>query len=165
MYTSSHVFFNESNFPFHTIPKNTSTPSSSIYSNNVWFSNLLYLHSTNQDSTPGPFVTPTQSNPVSTHSTSSSPSFDIPQSSPIVPIAPNPIPCFHFLNLKFSTVVPHTIIPIVSSTNQHPMTTRPKSGITKPKLCYEVTLDHTYTQPPTYKIASTYPKVVCNYGC
>ena len=100
-----------------------------------------------------------QSIPVSTHSTYSSPSSDIPQSSPTVPIAPNPIPHVSISSMsKFSTIVPHTTILIASSTNQHPMTTRPKSGITKPKLCYKVTLNYTYTQPPTYKIASTYPK-------
>uniref|UniRef100_A0A7N2L3Y1 Disease resistance protein At4g27190-like leucine-rich repeats domain-containing protein n=1 Tax=Quercus lobata TaxID=97700 RepID=A0A7N2L3Y1_QUELO len=51
------------------------------------FSNLLYLRSSKQDSILGPYVTPTQSISISTHSTSSSPSFDIPQSSPTVPIA------------------------------------------------------------------------------
>ena len=40
------------------------------------------------------------------------------------------------------------------------MQTRSKSGITKPKskLCYKVTMDYTYTEPPSYKIASQYPK-------
>ena len=38
------------------------------------------------------------------------------------------------------------------------MQTRSKSGITKPKLCYKAIMDYSYTEPPTYKIASTYPK-------
>ena len=38
------------------------------------------------------------------------------------------------------------------------MQTRSKSGITKPKLCYKVVIDYSYTKPPTYKIASQYPK-------
>ena len=42
--------------------------------------------------------------------------------------------------------------------NQHPMQTRSKSGISKSKLCYKATLDNTYTKPPTYKIASQYPQ-------
>ena len=38
------------------------------------------------------------------------------------------------------------------------MTTRSKNGITKPKLCYKAMLDYTYTEPPSYKIASQYPQ-------
>ena len=40
------------------------------------------------------------------------------------------------------------------------MQTRSKSGISKPisKLCYKAVIDYTFTEPPTYKIASTYPK-------
>ena len=37
------------------------------------------------------------------------------------------------------------------------MQTRSKSGISKPKLCYKATLDYNFTEPPTYKIASSYP--------
>ena len=42
--------------------------------------------------------------------------------------------------------------------NQHPMQTRSKSGISKSKLCYKATLDYTYTKPPAYKIAFQYPQ-------
>lgn len=44
--------------------------------------------------------------------------------------------------------------------NHHPMQTKTKSGITKPnsKLCYKAVLDYNYTEPPTYKGASKYPK-------
>jgi len=38
------------------------------------------------------------------------------------------------------------------------MQTRSKSGITKPKMCYKVVIDYSYTKPPTYKIAFQYPK-------
>ena len=44
MYTSRHVVFNESEFPFPTLtssPQSLVTPSS----HSIWFSNLLYLHS------------------------------------------------------------------------------------------------------------------------
>jgi len=45
-------------------------------------------------------------------------------------------------------------------TNHHPMQTRSKSGISKPhpKLCYKAVLDYTFTEPPTYRVASQYPK-------
>ena len=44
--------------------------------------------------------------------------------------------------------------------NQHPMQTRTKSGISKPKskLCYKAVMDYTFTEPPSYKISSQYPK-------
>lgn len=40
------------------------------------------------------------------------------------------------------------------------MTTRSKSGITKPKskFYYKAVLDYTYTEPPSYKIVAQYPK-------
>ena len=40
------------------------------------------------------------------------------------------------------------------------MQTRSKSGISRPhpKLCYKAVLDYTFTEPPTYKVASQYPK-------
>lgn len=40
------------------------------------------------------------------------------------------------------------------------MTTRSKSEITKPKskFYYKAVLDYTYTEPPSYKIATQYPK-------
>ena len=54
-----------------------------------------------------------------------------------------------------------TLQPVPSvQTNQHSMQTRSKSGISKPisKFCYKAVIDYTFTEPPTYKIASTYPK-------
>ena len=40
------------------------------------------------------------------------------------------------------------------------MQTRSEGGITKPKskLCYKAVLDYTYSEPPSFKIASQYPK-------
>ena len=65
LYTYKHVLFNEAKFPF------SSTPSSASISHtpnpNVWLSNLLYLHSSNQPSILGPYSTSTS------HSTNPSP--------------------------------------------------------------------------------------------
>ena len=40
------------------------------------------------------------------------------------------------------------------------MQTKSKSGISRPhpKLCYKAMLDYTFIEPPTYKVASQYPK-------
>ena len=75
--------------------------------------------------------------------------------------------------LDLSSIAPATLPPTTlpkSSTtqstshdivsNHHPMTTRSRSGITKPmsKFYYKAVLDYTYTKPPSYKIATQYPK-------
>ena len=48
----------------------------------------------------------------------------------------------------------------VSTLNHHPMQTWSKSGITKTKskFHHKAVLDYTYIEPPSYKIASQYPK-------
>ena len=63
LYTSRHVIFNESKFPFSSLTTHSSTASSSLFSDLSWFSNMLYLHSTNQPSVLGPYVV---TNPSST---------------------------------------------------------------------------------------------------
>ena len=40
------------------------------------------------------------------------------------------------------------------------MTTRSKNDISKPKLCYKAVLDYTYTEPPSYTVASKFPQWV-----
>ena len=37
------------------------------------------------------------------------------------------------------------------------MQIKSKSGISKPKLWYKIAFDYSFTKPPTYKIASSYP--------
>ena len=44
------------------------------------------------------------------------------------------------------------LLPTLS--NSHPMQTRSKHGIFKPKPCYTAQLDYALTEPPTFKIAS-----------
>ena len=72
LYTCRHVLFNEAKFPFPSTPSLTS--SSHPPNPDVWLSNLLYLHSSNQPSILGPYSTstshPTNSNPPLTSHTS-----------------------------------------------------------------------------------------------
>ena len=72
-------------------------------------------------------------------SPSLAPSFQLPASAPNTSSSSDPL-----------------TLPIVL-VNLHSMQTRSKSGISKPKLCYKATLDYNFTEPPTYKIASSYP--------
>ena len=103
--------------------------------------------------------------PSLTSHTSSSPSTIFPTlpSQPTSPsdTLPTPTPS---LSLPSSDSLP--AIPSVQTlsttipTNCHPMQTKSKCGITKPhpKLCYKAVLDYSLSEPPTYKVASQYPK-------
>lgn len=149
MYTSRHVFFNESKFPFPTL---TSSSLSQVTptSHSIWFSNLLYLHSLHQPSVLGPApqsvttATPfAQSYP---HATPPNP----PPTSSITPINPSllppPIPSSPPL-LASNPTPPSSVSPLlpIVPVNLHPMQTRSKSGMSKPRLCYKATLDYNFT--------------------
>ena len=181
LYTSRHVIFNESKFPYSSLNTSSSPssfpPSSSDLS---WFSNLLYHHSTNQPSLLGPFTVPSHSSsPVSTASTSDctplfpsltsnlslSPSITLPTlpSQPASPLAtlPHSPPSPSLPSATSLPALPSVQpLPTTVSTNCHPMQTRSKCGITKPhpKICYKIVLDYSLSEPPSYKVASQYPK-------
>uniref|UniRef100_A0A2N9FKJ8 Integrase catalytic domain-containing protein n=1 Tax=Fagus sylvatica TaxID=28930 RepID=A0A2N9FKJ8_FAGSY len=53
--------------------------------------------------------------------------------------------------------LPSTSIPQPPVVNTHPMHTRSKHGIFKPKIFHTTTIDYTQTEPPTHQIASKYP--------
>ena len=183
LYTSRHVIFNESKFPFSTLTSHHSPASSSSLSFDFpWFSNLLYLHSTNQPSVLGPYfgTTPSSTNvSTSTISPSNLPTLLTQSTTP----SPNshstslsdPLPSLTFMPISTSDMLPSSVsslsippsdpLPDLSSsqslttkvsTNHHPMQTRSKSGISKPnpKLCYKIVLDYTFTEPPYFKVAS-----------
>uniref|UniRef100_A0A2N9HT16 Reverse transcriptase Ty1/copia-type domain-containing protein n=1 Tax=Fagus sylvatica TaxID=28930 RepID=A0A2N9HT16_FAGSY len=56
-----------------------------------------------------------------------------------------------------STSIPHRS-PIPPALNTHSMTTLSKHGIFKPKVFHTTTNDYNETEPPTYQLASKYPK-------
>ena len=174
LYTSRHVLFNEAKFPsyHHSSSVSQSLSPDTTLSNNLWFSNLLYLHASNHPSLLGPYTPPTT---PSTHAPANSDPLDVvlPLSSAhIVPSPPVP-------NLSPSTlpstapplaipISPHSSIPLPipppvppapTAPAHHSMQTRSKSGIVKPnpKLCYKAVLDYSHSEPPSYKIASKYP--------
>lgn len=184
IYTSRHVLFNESKFPYtlHTPIKSTSSKFTSTSTDATWFSNLLYLHLTNQPSVLGPFpsaqFTNSSSFPTTPHipfpTSPNPPSQPIPTptiSHPIASSTPTldsnvPYPTVLDFAIPNSTA-PNFVTPLSNVTfpisqpstqNQHPMRTRSNSGITKPKLCYKAVVDYTYIEPPTYKITPQYPK-------
>ena len=150
LYISRHVVFNESKFHFSTLAVSTSAPTSShVPFDTLWLSNQLYLHSLNHPSLLGAFPAPVSSQSCLTLS-------DTPYNPMSQPTSSLSLPEF----APSQSYPPATALPQPTAVNHHPMQTRSKSGITKPnsKLCYKVVLDYNFTEPPTYKIASKYPK-------
>ena len=169
LYTSRHVLFNEAKFPSSqpTSSFSQSTSPVSDLSNDLWLSNLLYLHASNQPSLLGPYNPHSIPSP---HAPINSDTLDVilpispapivtlpsvPNLSPTIPPSPNPdFPIPISLNPPISSSVP----PAPTVPVQHSMQTRSKSGIVKPnsKMCYKAVLDYSNSEPPSYKIASKY---------
>lgn len=138
---------------------------------------MLFLHSSNHHSLLGPYTPPSShlSSPTLLHlpTQPQSPSPNIQHSQPSLP-SPLPdctqsfspaLPQFTLPNLSTnalpdSSYIVNSLPPSFPPTNHDPMQTRSKSGITKPKskFCYKTILDYTYTEPPSYRIASQYPQ-------
>ena len=147
LYTCMHVLFNESKFPSQSSHLNP-LPISAKPTPDIWLSNLLYLHSSNQPSILGSYVQSTPSPSTTTlHTTfplssttsasiavshSSSPSHTSPNTSPVQSLTPLPFSTSNSPN----PIPPTDPDPVLFlTTNTHPMTTRSKNDITKPKLC------------------------------
>ena len=172
VYISRHVLFNESEFLAHlSLPsQSTPTPVTSFFDSTPWLAILAHTctppsipesanpHSVSIQST-DPII---QSTTPRIQSTSSIPSCDIPVSQPHNPIlesiqstaVPLPPPT-SVLPILSPTSVPH--IPS-SSTNTHPMHTRSKNGIFKPKTFHTSITDYIQTEPSTYLTASKFPQ-------
>uniref|UniRef100_A0A2N9H8F5 Integrase catalytic domain-containing protein n=1 Tax=Fagus sylvatica TaxID=28930 RepID=A0A2N9H8F5_FAGSY len=165
VYISRHVLFNESEFLTHlSLPsQSTPTPVTSFFDSTPWLAILAHtctppsiLESTN------PHSVSIQSTDPIIQSTSCIPSCDIPVSQPHNPIlesiqstvVPLPPPT-SVLPILSPTSVPH--IPS-SSTNTHPMHTRSKNGIFKPKTFHTSITDYTQIEPSTYLTASKFPQ-------
>ena len=131
LYVFRHVLFNESKFP--TLPSSFQSNSPSLVShlsNDLWLSNLLYLHASNQPSLLGPYSSNT------TPSLSVTPNPDIPSLSTTNTSSDHPSP-HHPLPTPLTTApvllpassndssppLPPTV-PTITVANQHPMKTR-----------------------------------------
>uniref|UniRef100_A0A2N9G021 Integrase catalytic domain-containing protein n=1 Tax=Fagus sylvatica TaxID=28930 RepID=A0A2N9G021_FAGSY len=176
LYVSRHVLFNETIFPGLTHSTDALHSSAThIISPNTWMITLPSSHTCSH--TPHLTPLPTESNTASSTNTSlplpfslpnsplpspfssaeshSSPSHASPQShSPIPATSPAPIPTSITLT---SLPTPSLPVPPVPP-NTHPMQTRSKNGIFKPKLGYAAHTDYTLTEPTTYATASKHPQ-------
>uniref|UniRef100_A0A2N9GCI3 Integrase catalytic domain-containing protein n=1 Tax=Fagus sylvatica TaxID=28930 RepID=A0A2N9GCI3_FAGSY len=120
--------------PDHTAPYSSPLPTASIPDHTAEFNVPLLSHI--------PLPTGFTNNPT-----------PIPTSLPT-----NPIPNLHSDTVPLSDnthstdmPLPHTHLPLVVP---HPMQTRSKSGIVKPKLTYAALIDYALTEPTSYTVAS-----------
>uniref|UniRef100_A0A2N9HE74 Integrase catalytic domain-containing protein n=1 Tax=Fagus sylvatica TaxID=28930 RepID=A0A2N9HE74_FAGSY len=120
--------------PDHTAPYSSPLPTASIPDHTAEFNVPLLSHI--------PLPTGFTNNPT-----------PIPTSLPT-----NPIPNLHSDTVPLSDnthstdmPLPHTHLPL---TVPHPMQTRSKSGIVKPKLTYAALIDYALTEPTSYTVAS-----------
>uniref|UniRef100_A0A2N9J182 Integrase catalytic domain-containing protein n=1 Tax=Fagus sylvatica TaxID=28930 RepID=A0A2N9J182_FAGSY len=176
-YISKHVLFNETEFlPHLTLSSNTVTqpePITSQFDSLPWL--LVTLHtcpfayasasvpsasasvpsaSASASCPPATIPHPITDFPLLPHITLTPPlsvehisSFNTPFPTSAVPLAP-PIP-----NLQSPPLPPSP-----ATLNTHPMQTRSKHGIFKPKIYHTISTDYTHIEPPTYQLASKYPQ-------
>uniref|UniRef100_A0A2N9ITN0 Reverse transcriptase Ty1/copia-type domain-containing protein n=1 Tax=Fagus sylvatica TaxID=28930 RepID=A0A2N9ITN0_FAGSY len=72
-------------------------------------------------------------------------------------ITPDPTLPPDTTNISLPTASSNSNSVAPNTTSQHPMQTRSKSGIHKPKLGYAAQIDYTITEPPSYRIAAQHP--------
>ena len=165
-YTSRHVIFTESVFPFTKSPLSSSSSQISY----TWLQTNLYFHECPLTSLFG--TGPTSNTPSPPHilpsgqsSTEASSCSSQPESSSLLPSqsesSVNPTP-------TVAPSVPFTSTELVSTSSvapptpplpHHPMQTRAKSGIFKPKRAHHTTaIDYLQTEPLTFKLASQFPQ-------
>ena len=173
IYTSRHVLFNETIFPgLHTSDQSISSPQITALSSDIWLNTLHTLHccAQNQATIPTvldniPTLPPTlHINPSSLPSASVLP--HSPNQSPAATISvscpDNRVTAPTLDNITLSTPLPNEPSHITSDTSltisQHPMQTKSKNGIYKPKLGYAAQTNYTLTESSSYKVAAQYPQ-------
>ena len=176
IYISRHVLFNKIDFLSHLSSQSQPTPSpvTSTFDSIPWLSVVSHTYTPHINSdllasisaiTTPPSIT---SNPISsslpTKSGSNTTSPIEPSSNPTPTIESNsytpsslesvlpPSSLIESLQSSYQFAIPPTPI------NTHPMHTRSKNGIYKPKTFQTATLDYTQIEPPTYHTASKFPQ-------
>uniref|UniRef100_A0A2N9HE34 Integrase catalytic domain-containing protein n=1 Tax=Fagus sylvatica TaxID=28930 RepID=A0A2N9HE34_FAGSY len=184
LYTSRHVLFNECIFPGLTHSSDTVNPPAIQHlSSDAWINSLLSLHTCIHSPTP-----PLSTESTVVPSTSPHPQTTLPLStSPLPSSIFSPVENFSAESSSADsssadsspanssqsqkTILPQSQSPLASALPEpilnptpmsiqptHPMQTRSKSGIVKPKLGYAVQVDYSTTEPTTYSVASKHPQ-------
>ena len=180
VYTSRHVLFNETVFP-SLKHSNTNSADSAASANSAsadsWLQFLLLQHTCSHntvDISPSTHESSAIPSGQCPNLTVSAPDLAAPCTNPTEPNVPSlstmplptgftdnpaPTPAAHASPLPANTV-PNTIPDNTTSTDipiptveSHPMQTRSKSGIYKPKLTYAALIDYAVTEPTSYTLA------------
>ena len=150
IYTTCYALFNESVFPFADRPDLTTpnVPFSSPISNSTWFS-------VNSDVSSLSFAAP---------SSSPSPLSSFPDSFRLALLQSNSCNSdSHFSSFSSPSSVPTLPLSVSSESsssilvNNHPMVTRSKLGIHKPKVL-KVGTDYTFQEPTSFTVAVKHPQ-------
>jgi transposase InsO family protein len=179
-YISRHVLFNETEFITHlTLSSNPVTqpdPVTSQFDSLPWL--LVNLHTCQSASASVPSAS--ASVPSASASVPSASAFascppatishPIPDLLPLItltsppsvkPISSSTTP-FPTSAVPLASPIPHfqsqPLPPIPATLNTHPMQTRSKHDIFKPKIYHTISTDYTHIEPPTYQLASKYPQ-------
>uniref|UniRef100_A0A2N9FSD8 Integrase catalytic domain-containing protein n=1 Tax=Fagus sylvatica TaxID=28930 RepID=A0A2N9FSD8_FAGSY len=186
VYTSRHVLFNELIFPglMHTPATSASTASDSI-SPDTWLNTLLSLHNCSHTTAVNPSLS-SELCPAPIDQSHPCADSDIPAPNPpqisihtphtiSLPTSPTILPT-DTASISVSPIESHSTssthslpsVPTVTSAPSptaapapflsHPMQTRSKSGIFKPKVSYTAQVDSTLTEPTSYTAASKHPQ-------
>uniref|UniRef100_A0A2N9HQ74 Integrase catalytic domain-containing protein n=1 Tax=Fagus sylvatica TaxID=28930 RepID=A0A2N9HQ74_FAGSY len=186
VYTSRHVLFNELIFPglMHTPATSASTASDSI-SPDTWLNTLLSLHNCSHTTAVNPSLS-SELCPAPIDQSHPCADSDIPAPNPpqisihtphtiSLPTSPTILPT-DTASISVSPIESHSTssthslpsVPTVTSAPSptaapapflsHPMQTRSKSGIFKPKVSYTAQVDSTLTEPTSYIAASKHPQ-------
>jgi hypothetical protein len=160
--------FNETEFPACENSAQNPTLDPQSYSPEYWLTHLLSTHScTSLSCSYCPNHSTSVQNPNPTSVIDPSPHSAIPQSpAPIFAVTPIPVPN----SAETPAPTPNSVVtpsPAPTSAapaqpsplpapiqNTHPMLTRSKLGIFKPKTCYKAQLDYTLIEPPSFKLAT-----------
>uniref|UniRef100_A0A2N9FT93 Integrase catalytic domain-containing protein n=1 Tax=Fagus sylvatica TaxID=28930 RepID=A0A2N9FT93_FAGSY len=159
IYISRHFVFNESEFlPHLSLPSAAHTVHvTSTFDPLPWL--LVMMHSCSHIPLVDP-LSPSVHIPITLPDSPPLPPIITPSSVSAEPIPTPPSESItepHSSGSATAPSPPPLPIPLVPI-NTHPMHTRSKHGIFKPKLFHTITTDYNHTEPPTYNIASKYPK-------
>jgi hypothetical protein len=150
-FVSRHVQFDETVYPFHNRSTSSSLhkiPTHSQSFNPAWLSTLLYFHPCLVPSVLGP---PPPSI-LSSHTPAPTAPLSVPHvPDPVsVPLVPAPV--------SMPPPINSGLVPL--PTNDHPMQTRAKSGISKPKQVHftKTIPDYLTVEPPSFAVARNIPQ-------
>ena len=164
VYTTCYALFDENVFPFaqKSSLTNPHIPFSNSSIDSAWFLSTSPPTDSTSASSSSPQKSFYEFIPFTSTFSSSDTVSCLPSSSsssaPLIPSVPisDPISSSSFAILAPNASASHNSLPIV---NHHPMVTRSKLGIHKPKVL-KVGSDYTYQEPPSYHAAIKYPQLV-----